>query len=139
MRINSEVDTKWRDAFGEIHIPETSHCPPQIKKICENILTMYSGLDGVCPTSYNTMSELDRQIMCDYWRRYDGLDKPLGMAQYGDPELNFDNWFIHTATSPEWLRRSREFLCQHRAIFPKQEVSDHAYQASENMRHSVKH
>ena len=68
MRINPEVETKWRDAFGEIHIPETSHCPNQIKKICENILTMYTGLDGVCPTSYNTMSELDKMIMVNYIR-----------------------------------------------------------------------
>jgi len=131
MRINSEVDTKWRDAFGEIHIPETSHCPPQIKKICENILTMYTGLDGVCPTSYNTMSELDKMIMLDYWREYDGFCAVMTSSE-------FREWFIKHAISPEWIRRSREFLCQHRAIFPKQEVSDHAYQASENMRHSVK-
>ena len=132
MRINSEVDTKWRDAFGEIHIPETSHCPPQIKKICENILTMYSGLDGVCPTSYNTMSELDKMIMLDYWERFDNMN--LYINNLGE----FEQWFIKRATNTEWLRRSREFLCQHRAIFPKQEVSDHAYNASENFRHSVK-
>ena len=132
MRINSEVDTKWRDAFGEIHIPETSHCPNQIKKICENILTMYSGLDGVCPTSYNTMSELDKMIMLDYWRRYDAMP---------NEKLNFDAfeiWFLERATQPELVRRSREWLRQHRAVIPKQEVSDHADQASDNFRHSVK-
>ena len=132
MRINPEVDTKWRDAFGEIHIPETSHCPTQIKKICENVLTMYSGLDGVCPTSYNTMSELDKMIMLDYWRRYDAMP---------NEKLNFDAfeiWFLERATQPELVRRSREWLRQHRAVIPKQEVSDHADQANENFRHSVK-
>ena len=128
MRINSDVDTKWRDAFGEIHIPETSHCPPQIKKICENILTMYSGLDGVCPTSYNTMTELDKMIMLDYWTEYDGLNMPI----------SFREWFLKEATPPELVRRSREWLRQHRAVIPKQEVSDHADQASDNFRHSVK-
>ena len=128
MRINPEVDTKWRDAFGEIHIPETSHCPPQIKKICENILTMYSGLDGVCPTSYNTMTELDKMIMLDYWTEYDGLNMPI----------SFREWFLKEATPPELVRRSREWLRQHRAVIPKQEVSDHADQASDNFRHSVK-
>jgi len=128
MRINPEVDTKWRDAFGEIHIPETSHCPNQIKKICENILTMYSGLDGVCPTSYNTMTELDKMIMLDYWTEYDGLNMPI----------SFREWFLKEATPPELVRRSREWLRQHRAVIPKQEVSDHADQASDNFRHSVK-
>ena len=128
MRINSEVDTKWRDLTGEIHIPETSHCPPQIKKICENILTMYSGLDGVCPTSYNTMTELDKMIMLDYWTEYDGLNMPI----------SFREWFLKEATPPELVRRSREWLRQHRAVIPKQEVSDHADQASDNFRHSVK-
>ena len=134
MRINSEVDTKWRDAFGEIHIPETSHCPPQIKKICENILTMYSGLDGrVCPSTYNTMGMLDKEIMCDYWEIYDNLDSVLTGCK------PFHKWFIHEATETELLRRSRQFLVEHRAVFPKPEVKERADHANDNMRHSVKH
>ena len=133
MRINSEVETKWRDMTGEIHIPETSHCPNQIKKICENILTMYTGLDGVCPTSYNTMSELDKMIMLDYWERYDNMN--LYINSLGD----FEQWFIKRATESENLRRSRQFLVEHRAVFPKPEVKERADHANDNMRHSVKH
>ena len=133
MRINEEVETKWRDAFGEIHIPETSHCPNQIKKICENILTMYTGLDGVCPTSYNTMSELDKMIMLDYWERYDNMN--LYINNLGE----FEQWFIKRATESELLRRSRQFLVEHRALLVKSEVKERADHANDNMRHSVKH
>jgi hypothetical protein len=132
MRINVEVETKWRDAFGEIHIPETSHCPSQIKPICENILKMYVGLDGVCPTNYNTMTELDKMIMLDYWKNYDRMN-------YFIPEcMDFDEWFLTKSTPSELLRRSREFLVQHHAVYPKQAVADHAYQAGQNFSRSVK-
>ena len=135
MRINPEVETKWKDAFGEIHIPETSHCPSQIKSICENILTMYTKLDGVCPTSYNTMSELDKMIMLDYWHEYNGMEMEF------TPFINlqdFRKWFLKSAIESELIRRSRQYLIEHRAVFVKSEVKEHAYQASENFRHSVK-
>ena len=103
MRINPEVETKWRDAFGEIHIPETSHCPNQIKKICENILTMCLSLGNVCPTNYNTMTELDKTLMLMYWREYDGMNLPT----------QFDDWFVHEATEPDAIRRARQYLVEH--------------------------
>jgi hypothetical protein len=94
---------------------------------------MYRGLDGkTCPTNYHTMSELDKIIMCDYWEFYDNLESVLTGSK------PFHKWFIEEATNTEWLRRSREYLCQHRAIFPKTGVAEHAYQASENFRHNVK-
>jgi hypothetical protein len=135
MRINPEVETKWRDMTGEIHIPETSHCPNQIKKICENILTMYTGLDGVCPTSYNTMSELDKMIMLDYWRNYDGMETAFS------PFINlqdFQKWFGKSATPPELVRRSIQYLSEHHAALIDSRVKENAMKASENFRHSVK-
>jgi hypothetical protein len=134
MRINPEVETKWRDMTGEIHIPETSHCPNQIKKICENILTMYTGLDGVCPTSYNTMSELDKMIMVNYWGIYNRLETVIGRDG-----LSFYNWFVYEATEPELIRRARQYLVEHHAIYVKPEVKERADHANDNMRHSVKH
>jgi hypothetical protein len=116
---------------GEIHIPETSHCPNQIKKICENILTMYTGLDGVCPTSYNTMSELDKMIMLDYWFEYDNLDLS------GEAD-GLREWFLKTATPPELVRRSIQYLSEHHAAIIDSRVKENAMKASENFRHSIK-
>ena len=131
MRVNEEVNTKWRDMTGEIHIPETSHCPNQIKKICENILTMCLRLGGTCPTNYNTMTELDKTLMVEYWKEYDGLTLDLEM----EPAIV---WFIKHATEPDAIRRARQYLVEHHAIYVKPEVKERADHASDNMRHSVK-
>ena len=130
MRVNEEVNTKWRDMTGEIHIPQWYDCPKQIRPYCEKILTMYTKLGSSCPTNYHDMTGLDKLIMLDYWKEYDGLNN----IQPKD----WQEWFREKATAPEWIRRSRENLQQHKAIFPKPEVVEHAYQASENFRHSVK-
>jgi hypothetical protein len=137
MRVNPEVETKWRDAFGEIHIPETSHCPSQIKTICENLLTICTRLGYACP-SYNTMTQLDKVLMVEYWHEYDGL--LIRDFFYPDDEealQHFKEWFIK-ATEPELIRRSRQYLVEHHAIRVNQDVAERAYQAGQNFSRAVK-
>jgi len=135
MRINSEVETKWRDMTGEIHIPETSHCPNQIKKICENILSMRlrqnTELDFKFP-QYQSMTKLDKILMIMYWREYDRLNDCI------DGYIKFDDWFMNYATECELIRRSRQFLIEHHAVFVDSKIAENAQTAGDNFRHSVK-
>ena len=131
MRVNPRVLQERQDLLGDIKIPESSHCPSQIKTIAENILTMCTKLDYSCP-DYNTMSELDKILMVQYWREYDGMPSD---------KLSFDAfeiWFVEEATSPEWLRRSREWLCSHNYLLVKSDVQENAIKAGDRMRMSVR-
>ncbi len=132
MRVNPEVETKWKDAFGEIHIPETSHCPSQIKVICEKLLTMCTRLGYACP-EYHTMTQLDKIIMMQYWREYDGFEDAI-IRTIGE----FTEWFINKATEPELLRRSRQYLHEHHALWIDSNVAERAYQAGQNFSRAVK-
>jgi hypothetical protein len=128
MRVNPEVETKWRDAFGEIHIPETSHCPSQIKPICERILTMCTRLGY----AYNTMTQLDRILMLQYWREYDHLNDCL------DGYVKFETWFMNHATETELLRRSRQYLVEHHAFWIDAKIAEHAFEAGNKFRQSIR-
>jgi hypothetical protein len=131
MWIHKDVDTQWRDAFGEIHIPKSSECPEIIRPYCEKILTMYTKLGSSCPTNYTDMTTLDKLIMLDYWREYDGLDNVKTMKEW-------EQWFVHKAEAPEWIRRSREYLKSRHAIKVKDFVTENAQKAGQNFRNAVK-
>jgi hypothetical protein len=126
MRVNTRVFSERMDMLDGIRVP---NCPTQFRVIAENIMNLVSKL-GFSIGNYNTMSELDRKIMLAYWREYDGLNE--------SSLLNFDDWFIHKATSTELLRRSREFLASHNYILINSEVQERAILAGEKFRQSIK-
>jgi len=134
MRINSRVLTEWQGVFGDIKIPETSKCPSQIKVVAERILTMCTGL-GYAIGDYQTMTELDKILMVDYWREYDGMENILKIFK---DDKDIDLWFIKSATEPELIRRARQWLVEHQAMIVKESVRERASQAGDKFRVSVK-
>ncbi len=127
MRVNQRVFTERTDMLDGIRIP---NCPSQFKIIAENLMNM-AAKPGYSLGDYNTMTELDKILMMDYWKEYDqfieGLDFP-----------NFKLWFIHKATAPELIRRARQFLTEHNYLIVKESVAQHAHEAGEKFSRAIK-
>ncbi len=128
MRVNSRVFSERTDMFNGIKIP---NCPSQFKVIAENLMDMVTK-PGYSVGEYNTMTELDKILMLAYWREYDGL---VAYKLEGE----FDWWFIHKATSAELIRRARQFLCEKNYLLPKESVAQHAFEAGEKFRQTIRH
>jgi hypothetical protein len=126
MKVNPQVQTQWIDLNGNIKIPDNQHCPTPIKAICENILTMCTRL-GYHHPPYTTMSQLDKILMLQYWKYFDG------MRESYDKPNDFYRWFIEKATPPEMVRRSRQFLVEVQAIWVDSNVVENAHKAGEKM------
>ncbi len=130
MRVNSRVFAERTDMLDGIRIP---NCPSQFKTIAENIMNMAAKL-GYSIGDYHTMTELDKTLMLDYWRDYDGLMLPTSDLADG-----FCRWFVHKATAPELIRRARQWLSEHNYLILKAEVAERAYEAGERFSKSIKH
>lgn len=127
MRVNSKVFTQRMDMLDTIRIP---NCPSQFKTIAENIMNLVAK-PGYSVGDYNTMTELDKILMMDYWKEYDQFI----------PELDFSNfklWFVHRATAPELLRRAREWLASHNYIIIKGDVQQRALDAGIKFSRAIK-
>ena len=127
MRVNSRVFTERTDMLDGIRIP---NCPNQFKSIAENIMNMATK-PGYSAGDYNTMTELDKILMLDYWRECDGFIEGLDFN-------NFKMWFIHKATAPELIRRARQWLSEHQYLILKPDVAERAYEAGNKFSRSVK-
>jgi hypothetical protein len=115
--------------FDAIRIP---NCPTQFKAIAENIVMMATK-PGYSAPDYNTMTELDKNLMVDYWGEYDGLD-----CDSDKTVCSLDRyWFVHKATSPELIRRARQWLVEHNYLILKESVAQHAFEAGERFSRSV--
>lgn len=137
MRVNSRVFTEKSDMMGMIQIPT---CPSQFKIIAENLINMIAK-PGYSVGDYNTMTELDKILMFDYWREYDGLMNPIYEVSFPSREQAFQNakkWFIVKATSPELIRRARQFLTERNYLLPKEVVLQHAHEAGEKFGRAIK-
>ena len=77
---------------------------------------------------YNTMSVLDKLLMVDYWTEYDNLTAGC----------DFQTWFVNFATTPELIRRARQWLSTHNYLILKQDVVERAMQADGNFARSIK-
>jgi len=131
MRVNTRVFTERTDMLDGIRIP---NCPSQFKVIAENIMNL-AVKPGYSIGDYNTMTELDKILMLDYWREYDGLSSTDDKEDYV-----FDReWFIHKATSAELVRRARQFLCEHNYLLVKPDVAERAYEAGNKFTKSIRH
>lgn len=130
MRVNSRVFDEKQDIFQNIRVP---NCPSEFRAVAENILMMATK-PGYSIGDYHTMTELDKNLMWDYWREFDG----------GKPVLNCDTiaqmreWFIKKATAPELIRRARQWLTERNYLIVKPEVQKHAYEAGSKFRQSIK-
>jgi len=127
MRVNQRVFTERMDMLDGIRIP---NCPSQFKIIAENIMNMATK-PGYSVGGYHTMTELDKILMLDYWREYDGFTTSTF--------LEFDTWFVHKATAPELIRRSRQWLSEHQYLILSPDVTERAYQAGSNFSKAIKH
>lgn len=125
MKVNSRVFTERADMFEGITIP---NCPTQFKAVAQNIVMLVSK-PGYSAGKYNTMTELDKIIMLGYWREYDYMTYE---------EDGFDNWFIHTATNPELIRRARQWLVEHNYLLLNSDVQERAMEAGNKFRHAVR-
>ncbi len=127
MRVNSRVFTERTDMLDGIQIP---NCPSQFKVIAERIIMMVTK-PGYSVGDYNTMTELDKILMVDYWKEYDGLN--LDTLESGWRE-----WFVRKATAPELIRRSRQWLSEHQYLILRPEVADRAYEAGNKFSRAIK-
>jgi hypothetical protein len=89
---------------------------------------------GYSAGKYNTMTELDKTLMLQYWRMYDGM-KPVINC---DTVADFNKWFIHKATAPELIRRARQWLAEHQWILLDESVAERAYQAGQKFSRAIK-
>lgn len=128
MRVNSRVFSERTDMLDTIRIP---NCPSQFRSVAENIMAMVTK-PGYSVGNYNTMTELDKILMADYWKEYDYLQEGLDVDK-------FKQWFVLKATSSENIRRSREFLVSHNYLIVRDDVQSYATRASINYRQSLRH
>ena len=127
MRVNTRVFDERLDMLDGIRIP---NCPSQLKVVAENIVNMATKL-GYAVGNYNTMTNLDKILMVDYWREFDGLT--LDVLESGWRE-----WFINKATLPDLITRARRWLVEHNYLIIPQDITDRAYSASEKFSKAVK-
>jgi hypothetical protein len=127
VKINHEVYEQCQDQFGEFHILDKSKCPKGIQIIAERILKLVdhwqNGLGEKMPR-YNTMTELDKIIILEYWKEYDGITI--------DSMTAFESWFLECATFPDMITRAFRILVSHHYVLPRQDVLDRAQEAGAN-------
>lgn len=126
MRVNSRVYSEKQDMTGFIQIP---NCPEQFRKEAENLINMVSFDYPI--GKYNTMTELDKNLIFDYWQKYDGLVFEQDIEQQR-------RWFVEKATSPELIRRARQFLVERNYLLIDEDVLQRASQAGKKFSQSVK-
>lgn len=136
MRINTEVfkpENNRIDAFGEVKIPNCE--PKQLCTVTEKLMQMIIDRDkelDATPYQYNSVTELDKRLMIDYWCKYDN------MSIYINSLRDYEEWFISRATNPELLRRARQWLVSHRYIFLNPDVAESAQEAGNKFRKAVR-
>ena len=139
MRINSRVYDEKQDMFEGIRVP---NCPSEFRVIAENILMMASR-PGYAIGDYNTMTELDKNLMWDYWVEYDAFSETLGQVAYAHhrnpkSQTNMKEWFVKHATAPELIRRARQWLTERNYLIVKPEVQKRALEAGSKYGRSIK-
>jgi len=130
MRINSRVFTEKTDLLESIQI---TNCPVQFRKIAEQ-LVMMATKPGYSVGSYNTMTELDKMLMWDYWREFDGMKPTLNCSTI----TGIREWFIHEATAPELIRRARQWLSEHQYFLIDESVAQRAHEAGTKFSKAIK-
>jgi len=126
MRVNSRVYDEKTDMFQAIRVP---NCPSEFRAVAENILAMATK-PGYALSNYNTMTELDKNLMWDYWVEYDQI--------FTENMEELKHWFVKHATPPELIRRARQWLTEHNYLIVKEAVAQNAQKAGRKFRQSVR-
>jgi hypothetical protein len=125
VRVNNKVFDERQDLFSDLYV---KGCPSQFEKEANRILNMVAK-PGYSIGDYHTMSQLDKKLMVDYWQEYDGLTTGL---------LDFPHWFETYASTPELIRRARQWLVEHNYLIIKSDVRDRADEAGDKFRVSMR-
>lgn len=130
MKLHSQINSK-RDMTGKIRMTdcEPKHLQVVTEKLVNLIDDLLNKLDYQFP-QYRTMTELDKILMVEYWKAYDGF------CTINTNE--FTEWFIKQATEPELIRRARQILIARHWIFVDPDVKERAEEAGHKFRQSVK-
>jgi hypothetical protein len=107
MRVNSRVFTERSDMLDGIQIP---NCPSQLRAIAERLMMMVTK-PGYSVGSYNSVTQLDKMLILDYWREYDDLHD-TDLADY-----DFKEWWLTKATEPDLVSRAARWLVSHNYLF----------------------
>jgi hypothetical protein len=126
MRVNSRVYDEKQDIFQNIRVP---NCPSEFRAVAENILAMVTK-PGYALSDYNTMTELDKNLMWDYWVEYDQI--------FTENMEELKRWFVKHATPPELIRRARQWLTEHQYLIVKETVAQNAQKAGQKFRQSIR-
>ena len=104
--------TSWwqhRDDKGKIlweHNPQNAHEVILARLI--DIIDYYSKQNKEnAIIGYHAIEQVDRLLMLEYWRRYDGLSDKTCSSR-----ASFEAWFQTKATFPDYFRRAREKMKQ---------------------------
>lgn len=121
------------DMTGEVRMTDCE--PKQLQVVAERLINMIiemtTRLDYQFP-NYNTMTELDKILIVEYWKKYDDLD--VGIAIAGNEVYTFNMKWFFKATEPELIRRARQILLARHWIFVKDEVKERADNAGNNFK-----
>jgi hypothetical protein len=135
MRVNSRVYDEKTDMLGAIRVPA---CPSEFRAVAENILSMATK-PGYALSDYNTMTELDKILMMNYWLEFDGLNEHWELIDKEQKLYQMSqNWFVKHATPPELIRRARQWLTEHNYLIVKETVAQNAQKAGQKFRQSVR-
>ena len=126
MRVNPKV-FQSQNMLGDISL---TSCPGSFRQQAEWLMNMITEPQYKAP-NYNTITELDKHLILDYWTKYDALSVNLN-------DLNFRDWFVKRATSPEWIRRARQWLVENQYVFIKEDVAQNAMNAGSRVRNSIR-
>jgi hypothetical protein len=80
------------------------------------------------------MTELDKNLMADYWFEFDDMKFILII----DMPDRWREWFVSKATPPELIRRARQWLVEHRYLILKEDVLSRAQNAGQKMRQHIR-
>lgn len=140
MKLHKDILSK-ADMNGEIRMTDCE--PANLRVVVERLINMLyeneQKMDYVFP-QYNTMTELDKIMMLQYWLKYDDLAVAYSLPM-GENVLSindFQIWFIKHATEPELIRRARQLLLARHWIKVNEDVKERADNASNNFK-KVKH
>ncbi len=125
MRVNTRVFAERADLMGNIQIP---NCPNELRVVAERLIGMVIALDYYVG-DYNSVTELDKKLTVDYWRKYHNLETHIGSWEY------FKEWYLD-ATEPDLISRSRRWLVDHNYLIIKEEVRERAQKAARNFSQS---
>lgn len=102
--------------------------------VAKNIIML---LDQIPPFDFKTMEEFQKRLIVEYWHHFDGLDRGLAGFKNISPWVSFRQWFIQSATAPEKIRRSSQWLIQNGYIELSPSVREKAMETAGKAREAI--